>query len=300
MNSLACHTARAAIFGISLAFTSIWTSSAESTRPCATAGKQPNPHFSHSSSHAVDRQHSVVTDKVCNHDDDGLVFSWDKAFMIRGVNNPLQPGAPCDIQSYPANVDAVKQDNNAPIHYTQSGRIKRAGICAEAGNITSVSVGPLISSLKTSFVRNNDNPVRVTIQTSVYLDRSQETLRFRLRTTHPGVIVGLGSMSSFADALSSNEQFLRILEQHSSPVGGFYRVRDQLNNDDIAWLSPSLREDAVLFFSNIDPDVYIDFSIPVSESILLSIGQREAAMFVVDMERNLIATGKFVLLTQAQ
>lgn len=294
MNSLTCYAARVAVLVISLAFVSI--SPAESTARCTTSGSQPAPKFSHSSSHTVDGRSSVLTDMVCNHDDDGLVFSWAKALMTRGVNNPLTQGEPCEKQSYSANVGAVEQDNDAPIRYTQAGRIKRAGICTRTRNTTSASNAPLISSLETSFSVANARPIRLKIETLVHLDRARRTLRFRLRATHSNVILGLGSMSSFRRILASDDRFMALLKANSNPIGGFRRVSKLLRRRDVDWLAPSLRQDVPLFFANQkSKSIDIDFQFSISDSILSSMSPRTAAVFVLDEGRTLIATGKFVL-----
>ena len=293
MNSLTSNAARATLIGISLAIALI--SPAESKTPCTTSGDNLKPRFSHSSSHMLDRQSSEVTDKVCNHDSDGLVFRWEKALLSRGINNPLQPGPPCSRQRYPAKVDTVELDINAPIKYTQAGHIKRAGICAGTRDTKSKSNAPLISSLETSFIGDNANLIRLRVQTSFYLDRDQSTLRVNLRATHGNVVIGLGSMSGYEEVLLSDRRFIKLLEENSNPIGGFRPVSNLLQRREVDWLIPSLRQDVPLFFSNQNGNIDINFLIPISKSILASMKQRAAAVFVLDRKKNLLATGKFML-----
>lgn len=264
---------------------------AASADSCNTSDVQPKPSFHHSSYYVG--ANSTVRDQVCNDDDKGLVYSWDKAILSRGVFHPL-PAGECDQQSYPVRSDNVYMDKDAPIRYTQAGLTKRAAICTEDSSTASTYGRPLTSLLFTSFVGNDGRRNLATIQTDFVFDRDFDELQFRVRVTPSNIVVGLGSMQSLSGVLSDDEYFQTLLKNNSDPVGGFQYVWDVLEgSEDLKRLAPRLQKDMPLLLANRKCNVAIDVTLQLPREISTSMRQQAAAIYLFDVNRNLIFVGRY-------
>ncbi len=233
-----------------------------------------------------------LNNSVCNKDGNGLVFKWEKARLIRGVGNDL-PQDQCQEDPHPINSYEKQPDTDAPILYTQSKHRRTAAIYREAESQVEQPPPPhtLRSLIRTAYVDAKRTLQKIEVRiSSTYLSEKKQ-ISVVIERSPIDLTIGVGSFSRLVTPRTFSEIYSYVKTAHDVPASLLQPGR-LLQKRDYEWLPPVMKDDELLTFSpSYKRDSRIVFSIPVEEHMALKLRASTAAVYLLDPEMKLIATG---------
>jgi hypothetical protein len=228
-------------------------------------------------SDAAESPQPSINHWICNKDDKGLIFVWEKARLARGMFHPLPPG---ECQEDPHAVPGIQKepDYEAPILYTQSSLRRTAAVYKD----TAAQGAQVQSIFRTKLANSDGENQNVEVQITYQLE-SDKALN---------VFITSAQWFGFANAVLAPFEDIRT----DASSKGVEVIQKEafgiLKPEDLSWLTPSFHKDSVFLMQGVGLKTF-GFAIPLQSEIAKTMRIKPSTLFVLDSSGNLIGTGSY-------
>lgn len=231
---------------------------------------------------------SYIIHWVCNKHVEGLVFSWEKARLSRGVFHPLESGD-CVDDPHPVEKVAADLDYNAPILYTQGQISKSAAVYIPESNEEKVEVNP--SYFRTKFVNSEGKKTAAVVE--VAFQHSENELIIRANVEPRYLAIGFGELNWIASPDFVAEGVKQVFDKTSMQDVSVTFAESQkfLDKAELEMLPASVNEQEMLHITNKGEEFKLEVSLALTEGV--SLRDRIGTLFVFDEIGRLIGTGSY-------